>query len=208
MTASYLKFFLVFSFLFINGCSHNSAPFHSTSWKLHQQQLHNITHYQVSGKLGYKDPLQTHSTYFTWRQSLQKSELKLMSFLGQTLLTLTIDNNGAKVVTSDGQSLINNNGTRLVQDLTGMALPIESLNDWIKGLPSRANIVNFNSYNTVSDFSQNVRPQTIIVSYEDYQDLSTTDLPLLMPHKIRFTQGNVMLKLAISSWKIIPSDKN
>ncbi|MFA0520152.1 lipoprotein insertase outer membrane protein LolB, partial [Vibrio sp. 10N.222.55.E8] len=110
----------------------------SVEWQSYQNQLLQIESYQASGKLAYISPAQRQSLNFMWKHSSNQSQLRLTTFLGQTALNLTIDSSGAKVVTYDDRVFTDASATVLVEQLTGLLIPIDHLPQWFLGIPEQA----------------------------------------------------------------------
>ncbi len=197
-----LHFLLFLTVFYLAGCeSVPEEPGLSVLWQSHHQRLTKLQEYQLSGKLGIISPEQRQNLNFSWKQSAESSELHLTTFLGQTVLNLTVTAQGIEAITRDGITHHNSSPEALVYELTGLILPITYMKDWIKGLPTAADQYAFNDTNTLATLNKRTGSQRWDVHYLGYQAITPTEAPpLLLPNKMQLDQGNFTLKIMISKW--------
>ncbi|CAM2904769.1 lipoprotein insertase outer membrane protein LolB [Vibrio rarus] len=185
--------------LLFSGCETTAPiPTHSVEYQSHQQKLLALTHFRISGKLGYIDPTQRQSLNFHWKQSPQKSELRLSTFLGKTVLSLTIDAQGATVTDLEGKRYFDKDADLLFYQLTGMRLPIVYMQDWIKGQPTAADSFQVADNGTLSSLQQTRGGQTWLMNYKGYQEQNE----VILPNKMTLSRSPIKLNIAISKWDI------
>lgn len=156
---------LLFMTIIMVGCSSIPEQPTSVEWQTHQNRLLQIKSYQASGKLAYISPEQRQSLNFIWKHSQNQSQLRLTTFLGQTVLNLTIDPSGAKVVTYNDQVFTHASASVLVEQLTGLQIPIDHLPQWLLGIPDQADSYQLNSTNTLESLSKQVSNQLWTLNY-------------------------------------------
>lgn len=189
---------LIFS-LFLSACSSVPlTPQQSTHWDKHQAQLEAITEYKITGKIGYQSPEQRHSLNFQWTQKSDNSQLLLTTFLGQTVIKVTIDNGHTLIETGDGQTFEGSDPGRLMYSLTGLNLPIGYLNDWIKGLPTAADNFQLNELNTVEHLAKQIGQTNWHLRYNSYIEKDN----MLLPNSMKLTQLNTTIKIIASNWTV------
>ncbi len=185
------------------GCSsapQQSAQF-STNWQQHQQQLTALTHYKVSGKLGYKDGNHRQSLSFVLQQQDNSSDLRLLTFLGQTVLKLHMSSSGTLITDNQGQQHSGHDANRLIKQLTGLAIPVQQLPDWLKGLPTQADEYQLNDSHTLAQLTKNIDGMPWLLDYQSYQFYPQTQQPKLpMPQQLQLTHAQTELKIAINNW--------
>ena len=156
MNSIYRSLLLIISgLLFLNGCATLESKT-NVEWQAHQQRLSSITHYSNSGKLGYISPQERHSFNFQWQYSAESTRLRLTTFLGQTVLNLDATEHEAVVETHDDKTYRSYSAQALIQELTGLSIPIELMNDWTLGKPSLADDYQLNEQNTLSSLTKQV----------------------------------------------------
>ncbi|MDN3614337.1 lipoprotein insertase outer membrane protein LolB [Vibrio gallaecicus] len=207
---------LFFIALVMVGCTSIPEQTTSVEWQAHSYQLSQIQSYRASGKLGYISPEQRQSLNFTWTHSKSSSQLRLTTFLGQTALNLTVDKNGAKVVTYDDQVFTHKNATILVKQLTGLQIPVQHLPQWLLALPEQADTYQLNAItNTLDSLTKQVNGDTWTIDFSKYQDIELpknnlqddlnsseqlTTIPL--PSRLSFKQDSNKINIVISKWTL------
>ncbi|OIQ25538.1 lipoprotein insertase outer membrane protein LolB [uncultured Vibrio sp.] len=194
--------FLALSFLFLAGCSTLPESQTSVEWQAHQQKLASITDYQSVGKLGYISPEQRQSLNFQWKHNPEASQLRLSTFIGQTVLNLSISPQGATVETYDGQNLSHASADVLIEQLTGLTIPVEHLQDWLLGNPTSADQFQLNDNNTLSSLTKLVGQQPWELQYLSFQDIEYRGKPLPLPKKIKLIHQDTVINLVITKWTL------
>lgn len=199
------RILLSLSFLLILfGCSSTPEPIVDVEWQAHQQKLQQIQTYQVIGKIGYISPEQRETLNFQWQKSPNKSQLRLTNFLGQTVLSLSMDAKGATVETYDDQKFNAANGQILIYQLTGLDIPIDDLQGWLLGLPTKADYFKLNENNTLASLDKTSGRQNWHVDYTRYKEFSWQNGNIPLPDRMQLTQQQTSIKLVISKWILTP----
>ncbi|MEZ9566696.1 lipoprotein insertase outer membrane protein LolB [Vibrio artabrorum] len=205
--------FLLFMTIIMVGCSSIPEQPTSVEWQSYQNQLLQIESYQASGKLAYISPAQRQSLNFMWKHSSNQSQLRLTTFLGQTALNLTIDSSGAKVVTYDDRVFTDASATVLVEQLTGLLIPIDHLPQWFLGIPEQADAYQLNDSNTLESLSKQVDNQLWTLHFDRYQN---TEIPrsqrsdegnasaeiIPLPTRLAFKQDQNKINIIVSKWTL------
>ncbi|PMH41799.1 lipoprotein localization factor LolB [Vibrio sp. 10N.286.49.B3] len=202
MKQAYQIFLIALSALYLIGCSSIPTQPTSVEWQAHQAELSKITHYKANGKLGYIGKDQRQSFNFQWQHSEQLSQLRLTTFLGQTVLNLTVTPNGAKVVTYDDQTFTDTNAAVLIKNLTGLVIPIDNLPQWLLGLPANASTYQLNESNTLASLTEQLNNQLWLLTYSNYRLESFSQGMLPLPRKLQLTQPDTTLNIVISKWTL------
>ncbi|WP_046224963.1 lipoprotein insertase outer membrane protein LolB [Vibrio sp. ECSMB14106] len=204
---------LLFMTIIMVGCSSMPEQPTSVEWQTHQNRLLQIKSYQASGKLAYISPEQRQSLNFIWKHSQNQSQLRLTTFLGQTVLNLTIDPSGAKVVTYNDQVFTHASASVLVEQLTGLQIPIDHLPQWLLGIPDQADSYQLNSTNTLESLSKQVRNQLWTLNFDHYRN---TEMPskqlsdednanvetIPLPTRLSFKQDGNKINIVVSKWTL------
>ncbi|MEZ8064647.1 MULTISPECIES: lipoprotein insertase outer membrane protein LolB [Vibrio] len=204
---------LLFMTIIMVGCSSIPEQPTSVEWQTHQNRLLQIKSYQASGKLAYISPEQRQSLNFIWKHSQNQSQLRLTTFLGQTVLNLTIDPSGAKVVTYNDQVFTHASASVLVEQLTGLQIPIDHLPQWLLGIPDQADSYQLNSTNTLESLSKQVSNQLWTLNFDHYRN---TEMPskqlsdednanvetIPLPTRLSFKQDGNKINIVVSKWTL------
>ncbi|MGF1741545.1 lipoprotein insertase outer membrane protein LolB [Vibrio profundum] len=195
------KLFLLVSVLFIvSGCSTLPKSQTNVQWQAQQQQLSAIHSYRATGKLTYLSPSQKQSLYFQWKHSPTRSQLRLTTFLGQSVLNLTMTPQGSKVTTYNGNTYQNHDPRILVSRLTGLSIPVAQLQNWLLGQPTGADQYQQNITNTLASLSKEINGEQWALTYKSYTDETFAGKTLPLPSQLSLKQGSTTLNIVISKW--------
>ncbi|WP_070967130.1 lipoprotein insertase outer membrane protein LolB [Vibrio sonorensis] len=192
--------FFVAILVFLSGCSTTPDSFTNVEFDLHQQRLASISEYQAFGKIGYISPQQRESLNFQWQHSQDGSELRLTTFLGQTVLKLNLSPSGAEVETYEGDIIKDRDAQVLIYQLTGLMIPIEPLSDWLLGKPSGAKTYVLNDTNTLQSLEKQISGQKWKLNFLSYRDHNHQGFPLPLPSKLRLEHQDTKINIVISKW--------
>ncbi|NIY82283.1 lipoprotein insertase outer membrane protein LolB [Vibrio hepatarius] len=186
----------------LSGCANIEPSTTNVEWDTHQQRLDSIAQYKANGKLGYISPEQRQSLNFQWQHAPRSSQLRLTTFLGQTALNLTITPAGAFVETYDDQSYASPNAETLIQQLTGLTIPVEQLSDWLLGDPTGADSYQLNDTNTVATLNKQINGQRWELEYIKYTDVQLSGVSIPLPQKLKLKQQDISINIVISNWDL------
>lgn len=188
--------------LIIAGCAQfpNSEVQQNSSWAAQQTQLADLTHWSFSGKLGIFTPDERNSVDIYWQQSDQDFHIRLSALLGARSLDIKKRGEQTTIIDTDGQYHQSNNAEQLITELSGMVLPINDLQQWIKGNPSGASYQLDDNQQVIRLLGGEPKQGIWEITYSDYRKINDTNLP----HKLQLTSGDVRLKFAISKWNTFP----
>ncbi|CAM3755559.1 Outer-membrane lipoprotein LolB precursor [Vibrio aerogenes CECT 7868] len=189
--------------IILNGCGSLQQPVQvPVEWHSHQNQLKQITTYNISGKLGYISPKERRSFNFQWKKFSRQNQLRLTTFLGQTVLKIDIGENSARIETYEGEVYTDKSPEALIEKLTGLKIPLSPLSQWILGLPSKADHFTLNSGHTLETLDKTLGKEKWRVKYDDYTDINYRHNLLPLPSKLSLSQGQTKINLRISQWNI------
>ncbi|MDA9556175.1 lipoprotein insertase outer membrane protein LolB [Vibrio sp.] len=199
----------------LNACT--TTPTHThfdnapIEWQEHYSLLKHVKHFQTSGKIGYITSAERESLYFHYKKVDSHQQLTLTSFLGQTLLELSISDEGATAKTYDDKVFTASSGNALIQQLTGLSLPIDAFSLWLLGLPNSDYQATYHDSNLLKTVvSPNSPPWKI--HYLSYQNVDMSlDNPSVvesipLPSRIKLqtidTNEQTKINILITSWTI------
>ncbi|RJX71612.1 lipoprotein localization protein LolB [Vibrio sinensis] len=188
----------------LSGCANLNNSTTNVEWEAHQTRLATITQYQSVGKLGYISPQERQSLNFQWQYSPTSSQLRMTTFLGQTVFNVVITPERAIAKTYDDQVVIDKSADDLIYRLTGLSIPIEQLNDWLLGLPTDADSYQLNPTHTLATLSKKINGKTWQLNYLSYQDVIVNGVALPVPRKMKLIQDQISINLVITKWTLNP----
>lgn len=183
--------------LTLTGCVTQPLSHNQTNWESHQQALSLLDQYQARGKLGYKGSQRFGANLF-WQASPNQDHLLLTNFLGGTLLKLDARPTQVTLVNNEGQTFRGTNAAQLVQQLTGIDLPVEQMRDWLIGLPTAADTYQLNNEGRVGYLAKQVNDKLWQLDYNEY-DYSVSPA---LPKRMVLSTSGVNITLIINNWSI------
>ena len=133
---------------------------------------------------------------FFWQQTGQDNyRLLLLNPLGSTELELIAKPGEAQITDNKGQHYTATDAEEMIGKLTGMPIPLNSLRQWILGLPGDATDYTLDDQYRLSRELHPERQNRKVV-YSDYDSKSKPSLPSNM----ELTQGSQRIKLKMDNW--------
>ena len=169
----------------------------SPQWRQHQQEVRNLSQYQTRGAFAYLSDSQKVYARFFWQQTGQDNyRLLLTNPLGSTELELNAKPGSVELVDNKGQHYTATDAEEMIGKLTGMPIPLNSLRQWILGLPGDATDYKLDSQYRLSELNYTQNGKTWKVVYGGYDSKTQPSLPSNM----ELTQGSQRIKLKMDNW--------
>lgn len=169
----------------------------SPQWKQHVSQVQGLSQYQTRGAFAYLSDSQKVYARFFWQQTGQdRYRLLLTNPLGSTELSLTAGPDGAELIDNKGQRYQAHDAEEMLQRLTGMPIPLESLRQWILGLPGDATDYTLDDQYRLSALNYERNGKTWKVTYSGYSD----SVQPTFPSNMELSDGEQRIKLKMDNW--------
>lgn len=170
-----------------------------------QWQLKKLQQWQIKGKLLFKSPQKKNSLSLYWSQHLTQSELRLNTFLGISVLKMISDQHSA-TLHADGKTVTSAHPQQLLQQTTGITLPLRELSQWIKGVgkiedPQQVLVWDaFNRLKQIRLLDSQFQPWQ--VDYLGYGHHDSDGQSYQLPKKIRLSGNDIQITITINDWKL------
>ncbi|MDN2664971.1 lipoprotein insertase outer membrane protein LolB [Psychromonas sp. 14N.309.X.WAT.B.A12] len=186
----------------LTGCSQFntsediSVPSNLT-WQQHQKQLQQLDDWILTGKLAIFLESERQTANIYWRQQGDNYAIQLTTFIGTRILQITKNEQGVEIIDNDDQIYTGQDTNALIKQLApGLDLPIQALQQWIKGNPEKAPY-QLNDQQQVSNLlGTDSSGNQWEIRYQQYQDFSG----FYLPRKIDLNRDDIKLKIAVSQW--------
>ncbi|WP_354624999.1 lipoprotein insertase outer membrane protein LolB [Psychromonas sp. MME2] len=183
--------------LFVSGCAQRPAP-QISSWQQHQARLQALHNWDFHGKIAFFTTKERRSLNIHWQQTGDDFHINLTTFIGTTILDIQKSEQGTKITDDDGKIYWGDDAQLLIKQLSGLTLPIDNLQQWIKGNPNGARY-QLNDHNNVATLSgHDLEKSDWLVEYQQYEATQGINLP----YSIQLKHHDLRLKFAISEWHI------
>jgi outer membrane lipoprotein LolB len=169
-------------------------------WQQRQLNLKDLDHWSIRGRVAVFSRDDVYNLGLGWKRQGTVSQVKLEATLGQGVIQLNKSDHSVELTTSEGDRYEGDNAQQVLLNSTGLMIPVEGLESWIKGIPHD------NSY-FLPDIDYLGRAKSIkqdgwTINYLDYEqvELGTRDHPDL-PRKIYMKHDGLALKIVIDQWQ-------
>jgi outer membrane lipoprotein LolB len=140
----------------------------SPQWRQHQQDVRNLSQYQTRGAFAYLSDEQKVYARFFWQQTGQDNyRLLLLTRWAAPSWSLS-PNRAAQLTDNKGQHYTATDAEEMIGRLTGMPIPLNSLRQWIIGLPGDATDYSLDDQYRLSQVNYTQNGKTWQVTYGGY----------------------------------------
>ena len=157
----------------------------SPQWRQHQQDVRNLNQFQTRGAFAYLSDEQKVYARFFWQQTGQdRYRLLLTNPLGSTELSLTAQPGNVQLIDNKGQTYTATDAEEMIGRLTGMPIPLNSLRQWIIGLPGEATDYSLDDQYRLRELNYTQNGKTWHVTWGGYTSDTKPSLPARrrLPH--------------------------
>jgi len=167
-------------------------------WQLRQQQLQQLTHWQLSGRLAVLSDHEAWHMSLEWQQRDGRYSLNIIAPLGQGSMQMHGDETQVMLMTDEGETLTSSDPDQLLYQQFGWKVPVSALRYWVLGLPAPGeHQQSLDEYGRLSQLQQ----AGWEIEFLDYQP----QLGLELPGKVFINNHLAKVKLVISNWKPLPA---
>ena len=169
----------------------------SPQWRQHQQAVCSINQFQTRAPFAYLSDEQKVYARFFWQQTGQdRYRLLLTNPLGSTELSLTAQPGSVQLIDNKGQTYTATDAEEMIGRLTGMPIPLNSLRQWIIGLPGDATDYSLDDRYRLRELNYTQNGKTWHVTYGGY----TSDTQPALPSNVELNNGAQRIKLKMDNW--------
>lgn len=169
------------------------------SWQLRQQQLSQLNHWQLSGRLAVQNDHEAWHMSLEWQQRLDRYSLNIIAPLGQGAMKLHGDEIQVMLITDEGETLNSSDPDLLLYQQFGWKVPVSALRYWVLGLPAPGDHQpTLDEYGRLSQLKQ----AGWEIEFIDYQP----QLGVELPRKVFINNHLATVKLVISNWQALPTE--
>ncbi len=116
-------------------------------WETRLQQHQQINDWTIKARLGVQTELEGGSFDVFWQQLADVYEIRLIAPMGQGAVHIAGDNGGVTISLADGQKEYSQDADELFASMTGLSLPVNGLQDWLRGMPIQGEEIQNISWN-------------------------------------------------------------
>ncbi|MBS0972462.1 lipoprotein insertase outer membrane protein LolB [Serratia rubidaea] len=171
----------------------------SPEWRAHEQAVQQLNQYQTRGAFAYlSDSKKVYARFFWQQYSADRYRLLLTNPLGSTELELNVQKNVVQLTDNQGKLYVSDNAEEMIRKMTGMAIPMNNLRQWMLGLPGEATDFTLDDRYRLSKLNYQQEGLSWKVSYQDYN----SDTQPQLPSRLELQQGDQRIKLKMDNWTL------
>lgn len=171
----------------------------SLQWRQRQQQLRDVSQFQTRGAFAYLSAQQKVYARFFWQQTGQdRYRLLLTNPLGSTELELNALPGAVTLLNNKGQRYRAKDAAEMINQLTGMSVPLNSLRQWILGLPAGATDYKLDDQYRLRELHINLDGKSWNVVWSSYDSKTQP----AMPTRMELSEGDRRIKLKMDHWMV------
>jgi outer membrane lipoprotein LolB len=176
----------------------STVPLNDTPWLSRQASLKALRYWDVSGRIAVINDQQGWHASLRWIQRGSAYAIELFGPLGQGRLNIHGSPQGVSMQTADGQVLSAADPEQLLEQTTGMRIPISGLVYWLRGLPdpSQSSELTGNEKGQLTRLNQG----DWVIEYPLYTEVAKLELPT----RIQAYRDQLKVKVVIDTWKLQP----
>jgi len=147
---SVVRFFLIYGLVSIlASCASVSEQVSQqpADWETRLQQHQQINDWTIKARLGVQTEFEGGSFDVFWQQLADVYEIRLIAPMGQGAVHIAGDNGGVTISLADGQTEYSQDADELFASMTGLSLPVNGLQDWLRGVPIQGEEIQNISWN-------------------------------------------------------------
>lgn len=199
------KFLFLFLIIFLSGCSSlptqkSTAPLFSQAMTERIEQIATVNQWQIRGKIAFINGKERSSATLNWRinNANGTQRLNLTSYLGINVLQLRSEKQH-HTIEVDGEEYNTHDLDNLIYQLTGLSMPTQALQHWIKAVPySEYEEVLVDENNLPTQLSSFYQGKHWQINYSNYKNIDGLQLPT----KLTIQQNQLTIKISINQWQL------
>ena len=168
-------------------------------WEARLQQHQQIEDWTIRARLGVQSETDGGSFDVFWQQVADAYEIRLIAPMGQGAVLINGDSNGVKISLADGRTEYSNDADALFSSMTGLSLPVNGLQDWLRGMPIQGEEIQYISWNELGQLYK-FEQKGWQVEMSRYKAVADYELPHAF-YLEREDQPELSVRLLVREWQ-------
>lgn len=205
------KILLIFCCLSLSACASlqdkltffkSATPTSKNSTSLSPAQMHeqhmasiaDIDQFSLKGRMGIQTEGKGYSVGTQWAHQPAQNSIKILSPIGSEVANIESNADEVRLTTQEGKVYLAKDAETLTQDSLGWKLPMQGLEDWALGRPTKklAEKIEWDMQGRITSMLQNGWR----IEYPEYVQVGNYALP----KKIFLTHPKLTLKMVVEHW--------
>ena len=165
--------------------------------RLHRQQQ--ISDWSIKARLGVQTETEGGSFDVFWQQHGGSYQIKLVAPMGQGAVQIHGDDSGVTISLADGRREYSHDADELFTAMTGLSLPVNGLQDWLRGMPIQGEAVRHISWNEQGQLYK-IEQRGWRVEMSRYKSVADHELPHAF-YLERDDRPELSVRLLVREWQ-------
>lgn len=195
---NFFKYTGILAFFILTACTHHQLvpePI-NRSTLVTKRSVDTLTNWEINGAIAAKHHKRGWASSLSWhQQGLNYYQIRLFGPLGGG--AVVIEKQAGRITYQDGPKVISStNADQLLQEQTGIRLPVNHLYYWVRGLPAPSEI---------QTSTRNSNNQLILLKQAGYTIMYANYIEvehMILPTKITIEGHDIRVKLLIKRWQL------
>lgn len=163
--------------------------------------LQELQTFSLTGRVAVAAAGQGSTPSVEWQQQRELSRVKLSGPLGVGSLQLDYSADSLRLVTGNGDVLVDAEAQRALTRELGFVPPFEALRYWILGEPAPTDAAKIETRDA-GGLLQRLEQQQWLIVYERYMPVNTSTGTAQMPARLTATREGLRLRLVVDRWRL------
>lgn len=168
-------------------------------WEQRQQHHRQLTHWVIKARLGVQTETDGGSFDVFWQQRADAYDVRLVAPMGQGAVHINGNDDGVTIRLADGSTEYSEHANELFFAMTGLPLPVEGLQDWLRGMPMLAEEIQTISWNEQAQLYK-LEQSGWRVEMSRYKSVVGYELPHAF-YLEREDQPDLSVRLLVREWQ-------
>ena len=168
-------------------------------WDSRQQHNQQLTHWSIKARLGVQSETDGGSFDVFWQQRADAYNVRLVAPMGQGAVLINGNDDGVTISLADGSTEYSEHANELFTAMTGLPLPVEGLQDWLRGMPMRGEETGTISWNEQAQLYK-LEQSGWRVEMSRYKTVAEYELPHAF-YLEREDQPELSVRLLVREWQ-------
>ena len=170
-------------------------------WEQRLQRQQQIDDWRIKARLGVQTETEGGSFDVFWQQQADANDIRLVAPLGQGAVRINGDNDGVTITLADGRTEYSRDADALFTAMTGLSLPVNGLQDWLRGMPIQDENIDAISWNENGQLYK-IEQGGWRVEMNRYKAVADYDLPHAF-YLEREDRPELSVRLLVREWQLV-----
>lgn len=191
--------------LLLTACTVEKKSFEDKQilWKQNQARLKKIKAFNASGSLSYFDyRTRNYGRILLLQEAPNHYTIKLTTPFGGSLFSINVTQKQATYIDSKGNTITDVSAQNLVERITGMTLPLDTVQEWLLGISRKVDDWQLNNDGQLVSAQLNSGNSRWMMSVKSFTKANNNKIILPKQIELKNTDQDIRIVLGLTNWTI------